>query len=72
MNVSPLFPDREAFCAWKSIAYKNLDTLSTNFGAYLQSRGLKPRDGVAIMMPNLFNIHSHVRRIKSRIDHRQY
>ena len=48
------FPDREAFyCMGKSITYKNLDTLSTNFGAYLQSRGLKPRDRVAIMMPNL-------------------
>lgn len=48
------FANQEAFyCMGKSITYKELDQLSTQFGAYLQSRGLKPRDRIAIMMPNL-------------------
>jgi len=37
----------------KEMTYKQLDNLSTQFGAYLQSRGLKPGDKFAIMMPNL-------------------
>jgi len=35
------------------ISYKELDTMSTQFGAYLQSRGLEPGDKIALMMPNL-------------------
>ncbi|MFI4968452.1 MAG: AMP-binding protein, partial [Gammaproteobacteria bacterium] len=36
------------------ITYKELDTLSAHFGAWLQKeRGFKPGDRVAIMMPNL-------------------
>lgn len=37
----------------KEISFKELDKLSTDFGAYLQSRGLQPGDKVAIMLPNL-------------------
>jgi len=37
----------------KEMTYKELDRLSTQFGAYLQSRGLKPGDKFAIMLPNL-------------------
>jgi len=37
----------------KEITYKEVDTMSTQFGAYLQSRGLEPGDKFAIMMPNL-------------------
>lgn len=40
-------------CMGKSISFTELDKLSMNFGAYLQSRGLQPGDKVAIMMPNL-------------------
>ncbi len=35
------------------ITFKQLDEMSTQFGAYLRSRGLEPGDRVAIMMPNL-------------------
>lgn len=37
----------------KEITYGQLDQMSTIFGAYLQSRGLKPGDKFAIMMPNV-------------------
>jgi len=37
----------------KEITFNKLDLLSTNFGAYLQSRGLEPGDKIAIMMPNV-------------------
>ncbi|MBT8233004.1 MAG: AMP-binding protein [Saprospiraceae bacterium] len=37
----------------KEITYGELDKKSTDFGAYLQSRGLEPGDKVAIMLPNL-------------------
>ncbi|MEZ4909266.1 MAG: AMP-binding protein [Saprospiraceae bacterium] len=48
------YSNQEVFyCMGKSITYKEFDQLSTQFGAYLQSRGLKPRDRIAIMMPNL-------------------
>jgi long-chain acyl-CoA synthetase len=36
----------------KQISYKELDKMSTAFGAYLQNRGLEPGDRFAIMMPN--------------------
>jgi len=48
------FGSRKAFTLMgKSITYKEVDTLSTQFGAYLQSRGMEPGDRFAIMSPNL-------------------
>ncbi|KAF0163750.1 MAG: long-chain acyl-CoA synthetase [Rhodocyclaceae bacterium] len=45
---------RTAFvCMGKSITYGQLDTLSRNLGAWLQSRGLAPGARVALMMPNI-------------------
>jgi len=35
------------------LTFKQLDDQSTQFGAYLQSRGLEPGERIAIMMPNL-------------------
>ena len=37
-----------------SITFRELDELSKQFAAYLQSKGLKKGDAVAVMMPNLF------------------
>lgn len=37
----------------KSLTYKEVDDLSTNFAAYLQDLGLKKGDRIAIQMPNL-------------------
>ena len=37
----------------KTLTYGELDRLSSQFGAYLQSRGLQPGDRIALMMPNL-------------------
>jgi len=37
----------------KDISYKELDKMSTAFGAYLHYRGLQPGDKVALMLPNL-------------------
>ncbi|MBK9270726.1 MAG: AMP-binding protein [Saprospiraceae bacterium] len=37
----------------KSITYHDLDQRSLHFAAYLHSRGLKPGDKIALMMPNL-------------------
>ena len=37
----------------RDMTYAELDRWSTQFGAYMHSRGLKPGDRVAIMMPNL-------------------
>ncbi len=48
------FKNSKAFeCMGKSITYGDLDKLSTQFGAYLHSRGLEPGDKIALMMPNL-------------------
>jgi len=45
---------RTAFvCMGKSITYAQLDSLSRNLGAWLQSRGLTPGARVALMMPNI-------------------
>ena len=45
---------KEAFeCMGAILTYDKLDKLSTNFGAYLQSRGLEKGDKIALMMPNL-------------------
>ena len=40
-------------CMGKEITFNELDKLSTQFGSYLQSRGLSPGDKVAVMLPNL-------------------
>jgi long-chain acyl-CoA synthetase len=48
------FGDAPAFvCMGKSLTFNEVDRLSDQFGAYLQSKGLKPGDRIAIMMPNL-------------------
>lgn len=40
-------------CMGKEMTFEEVDRLSTQFGAYLQSRGLQPGDKIALMMPNL-------------------
>jgi long-chain acyl-CoA synthetase len=40
-------------CMGKDISYRELDKKSLSLAAYLQSRGLKKGDKVAVMMPNL-------------------
>lgn len=40
-------------CMGKRLTYKEVKTYSDAFGGYLQMRGLKPGDKIAIMMPNL-------------------
>jgi long-chain acyl-CoA synthetase len=40
-------------CMGKSITFAELDELSSAFGAYLQGKGLKKGDRVALMMPNI-------------------
>jgi len=48
------YATRTAFvCMGKSITYAQLDTLSRNLGAWLQSRGLATGARVALMMPNI-------------------
>jgi len=48
------YSSKPAFsCMGKTITFSQLDRLSTQFGAYLLSRGLEPGDRVALMMPNL-------------------
>ncbi len=37
----------------KELTYGQIDKLSTAFGAYLQSRGLKKGDRIVLMMPNI-------------------
>lgn len=37
----------------KEITYDQVDKMSRDFGAYLNSRGLEPGDKIALMMPNL-------------------
>ena len=39
-------------CMGVRLTYKDTDRLSTQFAAYLHSRGLNPGDRIAIMMPN--------------------
>jgi len=40
-------------CMGKELTFEQIDKYSSQFGAYLQSRGLEPGDRIAIMMPNL-------------------
>jgi len=48
------FKHRPAFsCMGKTLTFAEVDQLSTQFGAYLHSRGLQPGDRIALMMPNL-------------------
>jgi long-chain acyl-CoA synthetase len=48
------YKDSPAFtCMGKTLTFKDVDTQSRQFGAYLHSRGLEPGDKIALMMPNL-------------------
>ncbi|NJC27862.1 AMP-binding protein [Neolewinella antarctica] len=48
------YANKAAFhCMGKDVTYRELDQMSTAFGAYLHYRGLQPGDKVAVMMPNL-------------------
>ncbi|MBN9049297.1 MAG: long-chain-fatty-acid--CoA ligase [Rhizobiales bacterium] len=48
------YGDRQAFaCMGKAITYAELERASRAFGAFLQARGLKKGDRVAVMMPNI-------------------
>ncbi len=48
------YADRKAYaCMDKSITYGELDQMSQQMGAWLQSRGMKQGARVAIMMPNV-------------------
>ncbi|EAR07628.1 AMP-binding protein [Reinekea blandensis] len=49
------FADKPAFtCMGKTITYKDLDALSSDFAAYLQNEtDLKPGDRIALQMPNI-------------------
>jgi len=48
------YADRNAYvCMDKFMTYAQLDQMSRQFGAWLQSKGLKPGARVAIMLPNV-------------------
>ena len=48
------FADRPAYtCMGKTITFRELDTLSAAFGAYLQANGCEKGTRVALMMPNI-------------------
>ena len=48
------YTDKVAFsCMGRDMTFAQLDKWSTQFGAYLLSRGLQPGDKVALMMPNM-------------------
>jgi len=48
------YADRKAYaCMGKSMTFAELDRLSAQMGAWLQSRGLQPGARVAIMLPNV-------------------
>src|SRR4249919_4007540 len=48
------YADRKAFvCMDKAITYAELDRMSQQMGAWLQSKGLKQGARVAIMLPNV-------------------
>jgi long-chain acyl-CoA synthetase len=46
-------PNPAFTCMGKTLSFTEIDKLSTQFGAYLHSRGLQPGDKIALMMPNL-------------------
>ena len=48
------YPTRPAFtCMGRSITFHELDTLSSAFGAWLQSQGCRKGTRIALMMPNI-------------------
>ncbi len=48
------FSEKSAYaCMGKELTYAQLDTLSCNFAAYLQSIGMEKGDRIAIQMPNV-------------------
>jgi len=48
------YADKQAYeCMGKTLTYREVDKLSDQFAAYLHSRGLQPKDKIALMMPNL-------------------
>ncbi|MCE2789362.1 MAG: AMP-binding protein [Saprospiraceae bacterium] len=48
------YAQKPAFeCMGKRISYGEVDKMSTQFAAYLHSRGMNPGDRIALMMPNL-------------------
>lgn len=48
------YRDLPAFISMgKTLTFGELDVLSTQFAAYLHSRGLEPGDRIALMMPNM-------------------
>jgi long-chain acyl-CoA synthetase len=48
------FSDQIAYVSMGTeISYRDLDRMTTEFAGYLQSRGLRPGDRVALMMPNV-------------------
>ena len=48
------YREKPAFsCMGKEMSFDQLDKKSTQFGAYLRSRGLEPGDKIALMMPNM-------------------
>jgi long-chain acyl-CoA synthetase len=48
------FGDKPAFtCMDKTLSYNDIENLSGDFAAWLQSKGLKKGDRVAIMLPNI-------------------
>ena len=50
------YRDLPAFISMgKTITFGELDQLSTQFGAYLHSRGLEPGDRIALMMPEKYH-----------------
>ncbi|HTV70360.1 MAG TPA: long-chain-fatty-acid--CoA ligase [Rhizobiaceae bacterium] len=54
VNACQKYASRSAFtCMGKTLTYAELEKLSTSFGAYLQSLGIKEGARVAIMMPNV-------------------
>jgi long-chain acyl-CoA synthetase len=47
------YPDRAAFsCLGATLGYRELDRLASAFAGFLQARGLRPGDHVALMLPN--------------------
>ncbi len=48
------YENKKAYaCMGKTMTYGEIDILSQNFAAYLQSRGLVAGDRIALMMPNM-------------------
>lgn len=53
-EVFEQYTNKPAFsCMGKTLIFKDIDTHSRHFAAYLQSRGLEKGDRIALMMPNL-------------------